>query len=360
MRDCEINPSRKYIQFNDLVIDNYDMLESADRTYSTKSETMEYSFTHGSYVARKSRQQFLTEQVVTMTLNLDYQKLKRNQKEFYKEYIMLNILQHGRLWAIEGNELLWAFAFVQDIGEPYEIFRHTISMDLTFIIYEGVWHKADSKKVFLAPYDICNFADLEDFRIIAECLDCCVTCESVEQKPCPKCLSDCDWLTKENSLCEMKNEVVDDFYKQCGDTYRIIYNCEAGKKIWGNDMLGTKLCKKDYCDDVISGKFYSNTIVDSSKITIILTGKWQDPIITINGNRMQLEGDYDGIITIYSTGEVYYQEDECCPKIKLDLEKLKILDKFMWLIHHGINTVFVEGGCCSFACIYIKVDSLTT
>ena len=43
-----MNYRRKYLQFNDLVIDNYDMLAASNHTVDFKVTEEEYSFGHGS------------------------------------------------------------------------------------------------------------------------------------------------------------------------------------------------------------------------------------------------------------------------------------------------------------------------
>lgn len=356
-------PVRKYIQFNDLVIDNFDMLQDADLSGGFKSETQPYSFGHGSYAPFKSRQQHSREQSLSMTLKLDYRKLRREQRQFYKDWIRMNIARAGKLWAIEGNQVLWTNAFVTDFSEPYSLEKHTVSIDLEFVLYEGVWHKADVRKTFLQPYSSCDFMDCLDFREIDECIDCCIGCNSSTVELCPKCSCDCEFLNAENSLCELKQEVATDFYKQCGDSYRIIYNCEAGKHIWDEEyLLGNKICKKDTCKNIIAGQFYSETVIDSENVTVTLIGTVKNPIITINGNSMQIMGEYSGKLTINASGDIYYLADECCDEVIIDINQLKIPEgnTFGFIVHQGQNSVIVEtNNCCDMACVYIKVDNIT-
>ncbi|WP_321383193.1 hypothetical protein [uncultured Enterococcus sp.] len=355
--------TRKYVQFNDLVIDNYDMLESADLSGNFKTATADYSFGHGSYAAFKSKQQFSAEQSLSMSLKLDTRKFSCDQQKFYKDYLFKNIMSPGKLWAIEGEQLLWTNAFVNDFSETYSTERHFVSIDIDFVLYEGLWHKADSKKVFLQPYSICDFAEQLGFQEVEECDECCLSCSKPKQ-PCAKCLSDCEFLTSENSFCELKKDVALNFYGQCGDTYRIIYNCEAGAKIWGADkMLGHKICKQDSCRDLIVGQFYSDTIIDSEEITITIIGTVVDPVITLNGNTMQILGEYNGTLTLTANGEIYYQEEGCCGELTyIDINKLIIPEgnTFGFSVHQGMNGIIVEtNDCCDMTCVYVKVDSVT-
>lgn len=354
----EFNPMKKYVQLNDLVINDYE-LESADLSGSTKTETQEYSFGHGSRLIAKDDQQHVTEQDLSMRLDINYRKLSNDQKTHFKDWIKLNILKVGRIWAIEGDQLLWAFMAVTDWGEPYELFRGYMSIDLDIVIYEGVWHKANPRKTFFEPYDTCNFLECLDFQDQEDC-DCCLDCIQPVPQPCLKCQCECEFLDESYSLCAMKEEITEDFYSECGPTHRIIYNCEKGDHIWGEqEMWGIQICKEDYCDEAIAGSFYSDTVV-KSKATIRLTGKWQDPTIEINNKRIQIMGDYDGMLILYKTGDVYYSKDCCNEPVKVDLELIKILDGYLGLpIRHGTNYVYVTGGCCKMGCIYIDVDSIT-
>ncbi|MBP1045091.1 hypothetical protein I6N96_02280 [Enterococcus sp. BWM-S5] len=355
--------ARKYIQFNELVIDNYEMLQSADLSGSFKTSTAEYSFGHGSYTVFKSRQHFSTEQSLSLSLKLDTRKLDCGQKKIYKDYVLMNLMSAGKLWAIEGEQLLWTNAFVKDFSETYVLDRNSVSIDIDLVLYEGIWHKADPRKVFLQPYSACNFAECLDIKEVDECQDCCVSCVKPMKEPCVKCLCECDFLNAENSLCELKKEIAAKFYSQCGDSYKIIYNCEAGKKIWGEEkLLGHKICKEDVCKNIIAGQFYSDTTIDSENVTVTLIGSFKDPIITINGNAMQILGDYNGKLTLTTNGEIYYLEDECCSEVFIDINNLVIPEgnTFGYLVHQGTNGVIVEThDCCEMTCVYIKVDRIS-
>lgn len=354
--------TRKYVQFNDLVIDNYGMLESADLSGNFKTATTDYSFGHGSYAAFKSKQQFSAEQSLSMSLKLDTRKFSCDQQKYYKEYLFMNIMSPGKLWAIEGEQLLWTNAFVKDFSETYTTERNIVNIDIDFVLYEGIWHKADAKKVFLQPYDLCDFSEKHGFQETEECNDCCISCSKPKQT-CAKCLSDCEFLTAENSFCELRKDVAENFYNQCGSTYKIIYNCEAGNKIWGIDkMLGHKICKKDSCENIIAGQFYSDTTIDTDQVTITLIGNVKDPKITVNGNTMQIMGEYNGKLTLTANGEIYYLEDECCLEKEISINQLIIPEgnTFGFIVHQGMNGIIVEtNNCCNMTCVYVKVDGLT-
>ena len=357
-----VTQSRKYVQFNDLVIDNFDMLAGANLSGGFKTETIPFTFTHGSYAPLKGRDQFSREQFLSMTLQLNTRKLTCDQRKFYKRYVQQNLIRAGRLWAIEGEQLLWTHAFVQDFVESYTFEEH-IYIDVEFILYEGVWHKANPRKTFLQPYDVCRFEEIHSLRSPLDCADCCLNCGIND--PCEKCLTDCEFLNADNSLCNLQSEAVQDFYNQCGDSYRIIHNCEAGFNIWGAEkMLGHKLCKADICKSLIAGEFYSDTMLESRNVTVTLIGNFENPRITINGNTMKIKGTFSGRLTLLASGDIYYQPDDCCPSLdqKLDINDLIIPEGniFGFVVRHGMNQVLVEtNNCCDMVCIFIQADRLT-
>lgn len=358
--NCEkYNPTKKYVQINDLVIDNFDMLESAQIAGGFKTSSTAYTFGHGSYSPSKARQNFLTEQNLSLRLNLNYKKLSRENKKYYKDWVKMNLLKPGKIYAVEGNQLLFAFMNVTSFSEEYQMFKDMISIDVDITLHEGTWHIADKKKIFLEPYDLCNFSECLDFKDIDECVDCCISCKTVDRETCNGCMCDCDYLNEENSLCFMKNEAIENFYKQCVETYRIIYNCQVGKEIFGDKINGIKICKPDVCNTMIAGQFYSNTIVDSDLVTITLTGEWENPTIEINGNKMQIRGKYSGTLKLYPDGTIMYRADDCCDFNEIAFSNLKIIDNFGYLVHHGTNQIFIDGSCCKMGCVFIKVDELT-
>lgn len=356
--NCEkYNPVRRYVQFNDIVIDSFDMLSSVDYSQNTKTDTEEYSFGHGSYVDFKSPQQFLTEGDLNITMNIDYRKYRREERKYLKDFIKMNLIKPGRLWAIEDNKILWAYAYVSEVSEPFSEFKGNLSYDITFKIYEGVWHITDPMKTYLVPYSTCDFMECYDFREIEPCQDCCISCKKITDD-CQSCLCHCEDLEKENSLCVVGKKVVDDFMN-CGESYLLVYDCNRAYEFFQEKTYGHKICKNDVCLTTIAGQFYSSTILDTSNVDIRLEGKFQSPIIEINGNKIQLMGDYEGIILIGKDGSLKYSKGACCPFEDIDLDNLVIIDDFEFQVHHGMNSVIVTNSCCEMACIYIYVDEIT-
>lgn len=359
MECYNLNPLKTYVQFNELVIDSAEVLASASLKQGAKTETQEYSYGHGSYVAFQKPQLFMTEGDLSLTLNINYQQFHHEDKRFIRDFIKLNLLKPGMLWAIEDNKLLWSWAYVTDFSEEYAKYKGYLSIDVSFKIWEGVWHITNPKKTFLVPYSACNILDCEDFRDPIECTSCCVSCPP-DQVLCNSCLCDCGDLTKESSLCVMGYDSLKKFM-ECGESYKIVYDCIKAEQLFGDELINNKICKEDYCIEVIAGRFYSNTIIDTDLVTIKLDGKFQDPEIAINGKKMTIKGDYEGILTVDSSCNIYFTSDGCCSSEAVDLDNLVIGEgeDLGYTVHHGMNRFTVTGACCKMACAFIDVDELT-
>ena len=357
----EYSPYLKILQFGDLVFDSEDTFESILYSVSTKTDTTEYGWGHGSYLPIKNEYQFLSEGDLSISAVFDYRLYPREQRRFIKDWIKMNILKVGRIWAISDKHLLWANAYITDYTETYEKFKGTLSIDLDFKIPEGVFHIADAHKTFLIPYNSCDVFDCVDFRDDeTTCDKCCVSCAAETIQDCEDCLCECGEIERSDSLCGMnRDEVFHDFLK-CGHSMKIVYDCQKAKEIFGDDTLGYKFTKSSYCKKTIAGRFYSNTIIPTDLVDVVLIGKYQNPTIDINGNKMTLEGDYEGRLHFYSDGSITLQCDGCSDEEEVDISNLQIDGDFGWTVHHGENRLIVTGVCgCGPDMAYVSVDELT-
>lgn len=356
--------TRRYLQFNNLVFDSIDMIKDADGgSVSFKGDSQNYSFGHGAYRPLKSSVMYAEAQEVSMTIVLYLKKLPCEYRPFYKDFAISELSKAGKLWAIEGNTLLWTNAVVTQISQDYSAREDTIEIDVDFELYDGIWRKADKQKTFLVPYDICTLFDCKGYREINPCTDgdCCISCvdKEIEQRLLDDCACCCtDELTKEMALCYHKD--LSDFYGICDTPYQIWYDCEKAERFFGT--LGAKLCENGVCDGIIAGRFYSETDIPTDDVKITLHGTFSSPSIEINGNENIIKGEYDGTLTILSSGDVYYEkEGSCCDTL---------LDPSVWSIPQGMtygftvkpqnNRVIINANtCCGMACAYIEAQALT-
>lgn len=366
---------KRYVQFNNLVIDSYDMISETDTNVSFKYTSHDRTYGHGKYAPLKRNYMFTDEIKVSLTLKLHTKKLPCDQQKFYRTFALSELVKPGKLWAVQNGELIWAYAVLTQYGEVDVWRKDLITITADFTLPEGVWHKADKQKTFLRPYDVCSFMDCYDFRELDPCAedrrlsgDCCETCGAIlteiKDAGCDCCF--CDSLDKEMALCYMKEDLLK-AYGQCDDgiDFQIVYNCQKGQEFFGNDYLGQKFCEKEACSGVIAGLIYSETDIPTSNYTIILHGHFKNPAITINRNTNVIEGDWEnenGILTIHGNGDVYYRKDDCCEDELVSASAWKIPEgmNYGWELHAGNNRLVIHtNSCCGRTCAYIQIDNLT-
>lgn len=344
--------SRQYLQFNDLVFDSTEMFAPEAEKTTTKVETQKFSYGNGSYAFFRNPQLFVEEKSLSGTINISFSRFEKGDRHHVKDFIRLNLIQPGKLWAMEDGRILWANAYLTDYSEPYEKYRDTLSVDVDFKLYEGFWHIADKTKTFALPYNICTALDCYDFTDIDDCTDCCVACATQTANPC--CVCDCDELSEETSLCN----AMPDGWQECGSSYKLIYDCMAGERIYGRKSWGRKVCKQEPCYSTIAGRFYSRTVLATEHVEVILDGKFHDPTIRINDTEMTVLGDYEGLLRVTESGEMFFAESECCEWEQLDFSNLETED-LGWSVHNGFNKLLVSGACCEEACAWVNIDEIT-
>lgn len=353
----DVSPYRRYVQFSDLVFDTE--LDSAQYSINTKVETQPYSWGHGSYVPFKEEQLLLSEADVSISATFDYRLYHREDRKFIKDWIKLNMLKPGRLWAIEGNKLIWAWAFITGYSETYTKFKRTFSIDFDFKLWEGYWHIADPHYTFLIPYDSCNIMDCLDFKDELDCSSCCTECIIGKEQLCDNCLCECGEITREDALCAWDRAKLFSMFCVCGHSMKIVYDCIKAEKFFHDDERMVQICKDDICKEVIAGQFYSNTIVDTDLIDITLVGNFDNPEITINDKTTTIGAQFEGILHIYRNGDITFQCDGCTEEEDQNPMNFTIDGDMSWKVHHGKNRVIVKGICCEMACILLNIDELT-
>lgn len=151
---------KRYLQFNNLVFDGYDMISSTDEQVTYKeANSQSYSFTHGSYMPYKSDFLYVNSGSVSMTLTFWLKKIPCDDRPFYLKFVDQELSRPGKLWAIKNGEVMWAYASVRSkhpivTGEPFKA-----EYDIEFTLPEGVWHKADKQRTFVLPYNVCTMME---------------------------------------------------------------------------------------------------------------------------------------------------------------------------------------------------------
>lgn len=351
--------TRRYLQFNDLVFDGYDMIQDSDGGIDFKLNSTEKSYGHGSYLPFKGDYLFAKEQNISLTLTLRMKKLPCDVRPFYVDFALGELAKPGKLWKVQNGQIMWAYAAVQGINPDDNSRDNQFTIDIDFLIPEGVWHKADKNKTFLVPYNVCTFMDCKKYQVPEGC--CCEKCDTREinerrENSCDCC---CEGLSKDMALCYNLDKITD-FYSRCASSYQLVYDCDLGEEFFGDEFLGNKMCVEDYCEDsVIAGQFYSNTDIPTTGVDIILKGNMVNPWVEINGVKNIISGTYNGTLHIMPNGDVYYLNDCCEEKLSPSVWVVPDGD-YGWTVKQGMNSVIVHlNACCSVACIYIRVDALS-
>lgn len=360
---------RRFIQYNDLVFEGTESINSTpSETITTKYASKEYLMKHGSYVKTSSDQLLIKEDRITLDLAIrttdwDMEKILAHQ-DFIKE----QLITRGKLWAIDtGGQLIWADCLLDSYTPTYEwTWRDDgyILFQVEFNNPSGVWHKASGYTTWLVPYDTCSFT-----AMIANCFEN-NTCQSyckdsnVINGTCEDCNMHCCELKDAIPLCEMGDSLITDFYVKCNSKWRVVHNCQLGREVHGDERLwGQTFC--DMClDGSWSGTFYSDTVLYSKDITVILQGKFTDPSIMINDTKVKLNGVYhEGFLSISSDGKVLAFEtpfDLMCDKAtQVSNKNITLCDHKWWSIHKGYNQVYVTGIDSESFCIFIDYERIT-
>lgn len=360
---------KRYIQFNDLVFDGYDMISDYDEALQYKGSSTAISYGHGSYRPFKNSYLYVSERQVSMTITLKLQKIPCEYRKFYAQFAEQELGKPGRLWAIKNNEILWAFASVSSIRPVHTNKKYEVVYDIEFVVPGGVWHKADKKKTFVLPYDVCSLMDCKGFEEHNPC-DCCDNC--IDNKAIEASRERCDCccendLTEEMMLCYHLDEL-QAFYG-CETPFQLVYSCETADKFNRERAFGQRICVEDICNDsVIAGRIYSDTDIPTEDVTVTIVGDMKNPWVKINGNTNIIKGSYSGTLTIKPSGDVYYQpcDNECCEPELLDPSVWIIPsgNDYGWTIYPQLNSVVVNlNKCCSkcgLACVYIDHEAITS
>lgn len=339
---------RKFLQFNDLVFDEVDMLsaDSSPASFRTNGTPRNRG---GDYSPSKSPWGIPDSTNVSMTIKLNLKKLPCEMRKYYRNFAVTQLTKEGKLWAIQGDTLVWAFAKLTSIDEVIDDKKFLVEFDVSFYLPEGVWHKADKQRTFLQPYDRCEYLDCYKYKDVDPCATDCCGCETNEGG-C-EC---CDCVEEDYALCFHKEDL-DGFYAKCDNPYHIVYDCAAAESFFGESL--TNPMGQRFCTDcgVIAGTLYSDTDIPTQGIKIRIHGTVKNPSITINGVTNTINGEYTDLI-IHEDGEITSD----CDRVSIDKWIKPLGQEYGWTIYPGNNRILIHPNvCCGVVCAYIEVDSLT-
>lgn len=367
MTRCDENftKPKRYIQFNDLVFLGRKSIDEQSESISLRENKTSRTFANGSYVGNVSRKSLIDSNTISLKIALRTSTWSEEHIQSHYDFIMEQLLTPGKLWAVNtGLQLVWCNAYVTSIqpskewivtDEDYLVFR------VEFDNPDGVWYKADEAKTFLEPFDNCDFLDMKA-SCVAKSRHCCnglPNCNNI----CECCEDDCKDLDGLIDLCVAQTDLsfINDFFNECNSSWRVIYNCSKGKECKSlKDFYKHAIC--DTCvNDVMTGSFISDTVLDSHKWSFALEGDFKDPIVRINDIDFKIKGEYSGVLTSNYKGEIRYAKSWECIEYSYKEVSLSVLNicAEMPYIKKGLNTVSVSGVTSESMCLFLDYESVT-
>ena len=367
MTKCDENftKPKRYIQFNDLVFLGRKSIDEQSESISLRENKTSRTFANGSYVGNVSRKSLIDSNTISLKIALRTSTWSEEHIQSHYDFIMEQLLTPGKLWAVNtGLQLVWCNAYVTSIqpskewvvtDEDYLVFR------VEFDNPDGVWYKADEAKTFLEPFDNCDFLDMKA-SCVAKSRHCCnglPNCNNI----CECCEDDCRDLDGLIDLCVAQTDLtfINDFFNECNSSWRVIYNCSKGKECKSlKDFYKHAIC--DTCvNDVMTGSFISDTVLDSHKWSFALEGDFKDPIVRINNIDFKIKGEYSGVLTANYKGEIRYAKSWECIEYSYKEVSLSVLNicAEMPYIKKGLNTVSVSGVTSESMCLFLDYESVT-
>lgn len=364
--DDNISKPKRYIQFNDLVFSGRKSIDEQSESISLRESKTSRTFANGSYVANVGEKLLVDSNTISLKVALQTHTWSEEHVQAHYDFIMEQLMTPGKLWAVQtGLQLVWCNAYVTSIQHS----KNWVVTDDGYLVFsvefdnpDGVWYKAEETKVFLEPFDQCDFLDMK-----ASCLGqsrfCCnngLQCNDY----CECCDNKCEEMGDMVDLCAIQADTsfINDFFEECNSSWRVVYNCEKVKKSAKDpsDLYPHTVC--NLCvNDYFGGVFYSNTVLDSYKWSIALMGNFQDPVIRLNQVDISIKGTYSGVLTIDYTGRIRYASSWECMEFgykEVSLSNLKLCADIAY-VKKGLNQVAVTGVTSEYACFYIDYERVT-
>lgn len=354
-----INMNRRYIQINDLVIDQFDMLADANNTRPNKVSTQQLMLKHGIHFNVKRQEVLADAQSLSISLHLDIRKLEGAQDyDLYKQFVLQNLSRHGHIFAIEGRALIWTYFLIEQDAEIYSTHPDYVTIDVDLTLPWGFWIEADHRTIFFAPFDICDWNWAFNLRRLEECKECTCVCKATVEE-CPWCIEQCEFLTIENSLCVRGWDALRTFIEDCDTRYRLLHNCEARNRLWHRpeDLYEFSYCANPEETSIIATTFQGHTTLTTSIVTLILDGHFVDPIIEFNSIRIQIMGEFNGRLVIRSNLTWLYCGEDCVEKEGVIFPISGGLELY---VVNGSNRIVVDSGeCCAVNCVRVNYRPIT-
>lgn len=285
------------MQFNNLPI-AYGEIDEQTYTVSFKGESQSYTnYQHGSYYPHLGEYGVLNSSQFDATIIFNFKDIACGDKPRYARFIKRQLAKSGKLWAVHnGGEIIWANARVTSINESVAVpGDNTVRLSVTFELIDGYWVIAWKTRTFLAPYCVSRFINVDD-QYCWTYED--ATCDITGQDRCLPCFEYQDEIPTTadyKPLCAYpKSELTEMLAGRCPKQYHIKYDCDLEKDWFCYDAAWGDKKELDNEDRYNSTEinFCSMTDLPTQLVQIRLRGVFTNPTITVNGEKVSVNGDY--------------------------------------------------------------------
>lgn len=112
---------KKLVQFNELVFNHTAYIEEVPEIQTEfKNSISSFANAHGDYSPERCGPRKISSKKFDVTLMIDKSKFPCENRETVEQFVLDNLYKIGRLWAVQGDILLWALAKVLSISEGYD------------------------------------------------------------------------------------------------------------------------------------------------------------------------------------------------------------------------------------------------
>lgn len=338
---------KRLVQFNELVFNHTAYIDEKPEIQTEfKNSIISFANAHGDYSPERCASRKVMSKRFDVTFLVDKTRFPCEQREVIEQFVQDNLYKVGRLWAVQGDNLLWALAKVLSISEGYEEKRKLLSYNATFYLPEGIWHLADETSTYINDYHQCDITQCYEYleRELCSCCLCNVALAPV--RFCPPCDGE--------ALCEIPKNKLSEVIGNCGNDKKISYSCCNQK--------GTALTYSKYGETTALLQFDGKTLYETEDVVLEVCGTFTNLGINWNGRQSIIEGTYTGD-TIVSGGivknnckyldiEKFYNvcvntadctDRECSsnhPKIGVSGSEGGIVS---WTVKKGSNSIILSG-----------------
>lgn len=279
---------KKLVQFNELVFNHTAYIDDQPEILiDFKNSTNSYANSHGDYSPERCGPRKVNSKQFDVTLMVDKNKFPCEDREVIEQFVLDNFFSVGRLWAIQGDILLWSLAKVLTVSEGYDEKRGYLSFSVTFYLPEGVWHVADETSTYFDDYYQCDVTECYE-ALERELCDCCLcNIKLAPVKRCPPCNGE--------RLCDIPENRLSDVIGNCGNNKRISYSCCT--------QTETAKAYSEYDSNTAFLQFDGHTLYETDDVVLEICGTFTNLSINWNGEQSVIEGTYTGE-TIINAGLV--------------------------------------------------------